>query len=62
MKFFKSKTIDFALVLGIFGAAQANLPALQDAISPTLYGWLTFAAAIVVAGLRVVTKEPLSEK
>lgn len=61
-KALKSKTINFALVLAACGAAQANLPAVQEFISPELYGWLTMGAAVVVAGLRVVTTKPLTEK
>ena len=62
MNLFKSKTINFSLVLAIFGTVQANLPALQAAISPAAYGWITFGSAIVVALLRVVTTKPLAEK
>ena len=62
MKALKSKTLNFAAVLAIFGAAQANLSLLQEVISPPMYGWLTFGFAVVVALLRVLTTKPLSEK
>lgn len=62
MKSLKSKTINFALLLGAFGAAQANLPAVQSLVSPESYGWLTFGSAVVVAVLRVLTTKPLAEK
>lgn len=62
MNAMKSKTLNTAAVLGILGAVQANLPMLQDLISPAWYGYIMFGVAIVFAGLRVVTKKPLSEK
>lgn len=62
MKALKSKTINFAVILGSFGAAQANLQAVQDFISPAMYGWLTLAFAVVVAALRSVTKTSLADK
>ena len=62
MNIFKSKTINFSMVLAVFGTVQANLPALQAAISPAAYGWIMFGSAIVVALLRVVTTKPLAEK
>lgn len=58
----KSKTINFALLLALFGAAQANLHAVQEFVKPELYGWITFGVAIVVGVLRVVTTQPISEK
>ena len=62
MNIFKSKTINFSLAVGILGAAQANLPALQGVISPAAYGWSMFFIAIVYAGLRAVTTNALSDK
>jgi len=58
----KSKTMWFAALLGAFGAAQMNLPAIQDFISPQLYGFTTVCIAVIVAVLRIVTTQPLSEK
>jgi hypothetical protein len=62
MNFIKSKTMNFAMVLGLLGLAQANLPALQAVISPGAYGYITMAIGVAVAVLRVVTTQPLSEK
>jgi len=62
MNALKSKTINFAVLLGMFGAAQANLPAVQEVVSPSVYGWLTLGFAVVVAWLRAVTTKPLKEK
>jgi hypothetical protein len=58
----KSKTIRFAVVLAILGAAQVYLPALEDIITPKEYGYATFIVAILVAGLRVATTKPLSDR
>ena len=62
MKLHKSKTMNFAMILAIFGALQANLPALQGVISPAAYGWITLGVALAVAALRAVTSKPLSAK
>ena len=62
MKALKSKTINFSLLLALFGAAQLNLEAVQDFVSPEVYGWTTMGIAVLVAVLRVVTTQPLSEK
>lgn len=61
MKLLKSKTINFALLLAMFGAAEQNLPLVQDALGDK-YGWVMMAVAAIVAVLRVVTTKPLSEK
>lgn len=62
MNALKSKTMNFAAILAAFGAVQVQLPAVQEFISPTTYGWITLGVAVVVAVLRVVTTKPLSEK
>ena len=62
MSAFKSKTINFSVVLGVLGVAQANLPFLQGIISPAAYGWSMFAVALVVAGLRAITTQALKDK
>jgi len=62
MNALKSKTINFSLILGMLGAAQINLSALQSIISPAMYGWLTIGIAVAVAGLRVVTTKSLADK
>ena len=59
---FKSKTINFSVILGICGVLQANLPALQGVISPAAYGWSMLGIAVVVAGLRALTTTSLAEK
>jgi len=57
----KSKTINFAVLLAIFGAVQQYLPLVQDQLKDK-YGFITIGIAVIVAILRVVTKKPLSEK
>lgn len=58
----KSKTMIFALLLAMFGALQATLPALDGVISQGAYGYITVATGVIVAGLRVVTTQPLKDK
>jgi len=62
MNVFKSKTILFSTALGMLGAAQLSLSAIQEVISPAIYGWLTLAIAVAVAGLRAVTTDALADK
>lgn len=61
-KLFKSKTINFAAILGGFGAAQTTMEGVQAFVDPALYGWITMIVAVVVGALRKVTTQPLSEK
>lgn len=58
----KSKTMCFALLLAVFGAAQVNLHQLQEVISPAAFGYINMAIAVVVAALRTVTTTSLSDK
>ena len=58
----KSKTIQFALLLALFGAAQANLAVVRDFIEPEQYGWVTFGIALIVAALRAVTTTSIANK
>lgn len=62
MQFARSKTMIFSALLAALGAAQLALPGLAEALSPKVYGWATLAVAVLVAVLRAVTEEPLSEK
>lgn len=60
-RFFKSKTINFATLLGIFGLVEAN----WNIVAPYLgdnQGWVYTGIAAIVAGLRAVTNEPLKQK
>ena len=62
MNALKSKTINFALLLALFSAAQLNLPAVQSFMTPKVYGWTYLVIAIAVGVLRAVTTQPLTEK
>lgn len=62
MNVFKSKTINFAIILGVIGAVQITLPAIQASVSPAFYGYATIVLAMVVAVLRVLTTTPLKDK
>jgi len=53
----KSKMINLAAVLGIFGAVQATLPSLQ--IDPEVYGYINMGVAVAIAYLRFVTTQPI---
>ena len=61
MKALKSKTINFALLLAVFGAVEQNLPLVKGMVGDN-YGWIMMGVAAIVAALRVVTTQPLSEK
>ncbi len=62
MKALKSKTINFAVILAVFGAAQISLPAIQGFIPAEAFGWITLVVSMAVAALRAVTTKPLQEK
>lgn len=62
MKVRKSKTMWFAFALVVFGAIEAGFPYLQNIIDSKYYGVLLVAIGIVVAVLRFLTTQPISEK
>lgn len=62
MQFVRSKTMVFSAILAGLGAIQIALPGLVEALSPQAYGWATLVVAVLVAVLRAVTEQPLSEK
>lgn len=51
----ESKTMWFAAVVSLAGAAQVLLPELQSVLSPKEYAWATFITGMVIAALRAVT-------
>jgi hypothetical protein len=61
-KLLKSKTMLFSLALAVLGAVQASWGVLDDYLSPKAAGLAAVAVAILVAVLRVLTTEPLSDK
>jgi hypothetical protein len=58
----KSKTMWFAFVLVVLGFVAENFNYVQDIIDPKYYGISYMAIGVVVAVLRFITTQPLSEK
>jgi hypothetical protein len=58
----KSKTLWFALALVVLGFVAENFNYVQDIIDPKYYGISYMAIGIIVAILRFITTQPLSEK
>ena len=59
--FIKSKTLIFSVLLTVFGIIQQNIPMLQDSLKDK-YGYVFIIVSVVVALLRMVTTQALSEK
>lgn len=62
MKLAKSRTMWFAFLLAVLGAAMEFFPYLQSFLDPRFYGISFFIIGIVVAILRFVTTQPMSDK
>ena len=58
----KSKTMWFALALVVLGFVADNFNYVQDIIDPKYYGISYMAIGVIVAILRFITTQPLSEK
>jgi len=56
----KSRTLDTAALLGIFGAVQVTLPGLG--LDPAISGYVNMAMAVLIAYLRHKTTGPVGEK
>lgn len=59
---FKSKTMLFAVLLAVMGVVQASLGVFSGLMSAEAYGLLGVAVGAIVAGLRIITVQPLNEK
>ncbi len=57
----KSKTMDYAALLGIGGVILQTLPMLQDQLEGN-YGYVFMAVSVGVAWLRAKTNSSLDEK
>ena len=57
----KSRTLDAAALLTIFGAVQQYLPYIQDKLAGN-YGYVFGGVGVLVAYLRFVTTKPVGEK
>lgn len=62
MKYLKSKTVSFGLLLTVLGAVQMYLPSVQQMMTPEAYGMATFAVGVIVVVLRAVTVQSLDQK
>ena len=62
MKRLKSKTYWFAIALAVLSTVQASWGILDDYLNPRVAGLAGVFVAILVAVLREVTTEPLSDK
>ena len=61
-KLTKSRTMWFAFLLAVLGAALEMFPYLQSFLDPRFYGIAFFIIGIVVAVLRFLTVQPMSDK
>jgi hypothetical protein len=58
----KSRTLWFSFALVVFGALMDNFSYVQNLIDPRYYGFGYIAIGIIVAILRFLTTQPLSDK
>jgi hypothetical protein len=58
----RSRTMIFSLALTALGAVQTSQDVFSAFMTPKMFGLFTVAIGIVVAILRVVTKQPLENK
>jgi hypothetical protein len=52
----------FSLLLVVFGALMDNSVYLKDLIPPQYFSFIMIGIGIIVAGLRIVTTQPLTDK
>ena len=58
----KSRTMWFSFLLVVLGALLDNFSYLQNVIDPKYYGVILVVIGVVVAILRFITTQPMSEK
>lgn len=58
----RSKTMLFSILLSVLGVVQASLDVFDKYLTPQAMGFVTLAIGVIVAVLRVVTTQPLSNK
>ena len=58
----KSRTMWFSFLLVVLGALLDNFSYLQNVIDPKYYGVILVTIGIIVAVLRFITTQPMSEK
>lgn len=59
---FKSKTIWFAIFLAFLGVLEQSTALVTQIVGPENSGLVMLVISVIVAVLRVVTTQPLSEK
>lgn len=62
MNAFKSKTIWFSIILAVAGIIEQSQGLVTQLVGPQNSGLIIMAISIVVAVLRVMTTQPLSDK
>jgi len=58
----RSKTMLFSIALSVLGAVQASMDVFDKYLTPQAMGFVTLAIGVMVAILRVITTQPLSDK
>lgn len=61
-RYMKSRTMWFSFLLVVLGALLDNFSYLQNVIDPKYYGVILVVIGVVVAILRFITTQPMSEK
>jgi len=61
MNYFKSKTINVSILIGILGMLEMNLPMVKEQLGD-YYGWIFIGISAIGIVLRKLTTKPLSEK
>ena len=61
-RFMKSRTMWFSFLLVVLGALLDNFSYLQNVIDPKYYGVILVIIGIIVAVLRFITTQPMSDK
>lgn len=56
-----SRTMDFSVLLTVFGVFEMNLPLVRDTLGD-YYGAVFIVIAVITALLRKATTKPLGEK
>lgn len=55
----RSRTLQFAFLLAVFGAIDANIQVLQPLFGEKSFGIFCVVVSIIVAVLRVLTTNPI---
>jgi hypothetical protein len=58
----KSRTMQFALALAVFGVIETQIHLFSQFMSPEVFGLFNVLIAVIVAVLRVITTVPLKDR